>query len=327
MDEKVIHEMMSAFAAGCMDKENYINFKNYIDSQGELPYRELGELQNLTAMVPLILELELPDIKLKDRIAKKLIGMQDEIKAKIKERKTKTRSTKEKAVIPPETELPHKAKITKDILTETFERTTDKKQKTLSKEKKKEPKRFSHLLLWIGFILIAVLLGGLSYYFYNSSKSLNTEILNLKNEVTSLQEEILSNKDFLSNYNSLIEFFSYKDIAVIDLIPAEENSPSSGKLFITYAQLKGLLEMNNIPALPTEQVYQLWIVTNGVSYSIGTFSPSVKERYFEIQQMPYISKEDLELVRLTIEPRDGSPTPQGQTFLYGVVVQPRTRRR
>src|SRR4030042_2437502 len=159
MDEKVIHEMMSAFAAGCMDKENYINFKNYIDSQGELPYRELGELQNLTAMVPLILELELPDIKLKDRIAKKLIGMQDEIKAKIKERKTKTRSTKEKAVIPPATELPHNAKITKDILTETFERTTDKKQKTLSKEKKKEPKRFSHLLLWIGFILIAVLLG------------------------------------------------------------------------------------------------------------------------------------------------------------------------
>jgi hypothetical protein len=102
MADKIIHEMISAFAAGCIDKENFIQFKDYIKAGGELPDGELGELQNIVAMIPIILDLENPDEKLKDTVAKKLIAMKDEFKTKIiNERKTALTSTFQSTNVPP----------------------------------------------------------------------------------------------------------------------------------------------------------------------------------------------------------------------------------
>ncbi len=83
MADKAIHEMVAAYAVGCMDKQNFVQFKDYIQEGGELPDGELGELQNIIAMIPVILDLEKPHPAIKDMVAKKLIGIKDEIKAKI----------------------------------------------------------------------------------------------------------------------------------------------------------------------------------------------------------------------------------------------------
>ena len=90
MPDKAIYEMISAFAVGCMDKQNYMQFKDYIAEGGDLPKSELGELQNVISMIPVILELENPDPIIKDLVAKKLIGIKDEIKTKIMEGKKKS---------------------------------------------------------------------------------------------------------------------------------------------------------------------------------------------------------------------------------------------
>jgi len=90
MADKALSEMIAAFATGCMDKQNYMQFKDYIDEGGDLPKGELGELQNIISMIPVILDLESPDSSIKDLVAKKLIGMKEEIKTKIIEGKKKT---------------------------------------------------------------------------------------------------------------------------------------------------------------------------------------------------------------------------------------------
>ncbi|MCX6174955.1 MAG: anti-sigma factor [Ignavibacteriales bacterium] len=90
MADKALSEMIAAFAAGCMDKQNYMQFKDYMDESGYLPKGELGELQNIISMIPVILDLERPDPSIKDLVAKKLIGMKEEIKTKIIEEKKKT---------------------------------------------------------------------------------------------------------------------------------------------------------------------------------------------------------------------------------------------
>ena len=89
MAEQAIHEMVAAYAVGCMDKQNFVQFKDYMNEGGDLPPGELGELQNLVSMVPVILDLEKPQDSIKDMVATQLIGMKEEIKAKIlKDRKT-----------------------------------------------------------------------------------------------------------------------------------------------------------------------------------------------------------------------------------------------
>jgi len=93
MEDNAIHEMIAAFAVGCMDKANYIQVKDYLDAGGELPENELGEMQNIVAMIPVILDLELPAPEIKDMVAKKLIGIKDEIKAKLINEKKRTAAT------------------------------------------------------------------------------------------------------------------------------------------------------------------------------------------------------------------------------------------
>ena len=88
-EDQAIHEMIAAFAIGCMDKANYMQFKDYLSEGGELPKGELGELQNIVSMIPIILDLEAPNTAIKDKVAKRLIGMKDEIKTKIIEDKKK----------------------------------------------------------------------------------------------------------------------------------------------------------------------------------------------------------------------------------------------
>lgn len=101
MADKAIHEMVAAYAVGCMDKQNFVQFKDYIQEGGELPDGELGELQNIIAMIPVILDLEKPHPAIKDMVAKKLIGIKDEIKAKIINERNTLVNTNPRIITPP----------------------------------------------------------------------------------------------------------------------------------------------------------------------------------------------------------------------------------
>ena len=139
----------------------------------------------------------------------------------------------------------------------------------------------------------------------------------MNNEITSLKNELSSTKEFINNYGSLVEFFNYNDIEVINLTPGALNINASGKFLLAYKEREGLLQLNNVPAIPSSQSYQLWVVSKGQSYPIGVINPEQKEKYIRISNFPYIPKEDIDFIRLTIERRGGSDIPMGQVVLYG----------
>ena len=53
-----------------------------MESVEDFPWDVLGEYQNLTAMLPILLQLEVPDSELKDNVARKLYKIIEELKAK-----------------------------------------------------------------------------------------------------------------------------------------------------------------------------------------------------------------------------------------------------
>jgi len=364
MADTALHEMVCAFVAGCMDRENYIQFKEFFESGGDLPRAEMGELQNVISLVPVILEIETPDPKLKDQVAKALIGMQDEIKAQIKKHtkaptdkvvdKTINNHTKANEFVDKEEIEAEKIveesikKVTKEkppqktippTETDAFKKTTYSSkpvvlpvEKELKRKKKEVVEEYngndySNAGIWMAIFSLVLALIVAGYYLYTTAIKLEDDVKQLKEEVTTLKSDIEGTNKFISEHAALIDFFNYKDITSIRLTGSEVYPEGTGKLLVSFEEKDALLQVSNLPSLAANETYQIWLVSKGRSYSLGTFLPTANERYIKVEQLPYLPKEDIELFRITNEPAGGSDLPQGQTFLYGALQENSSKRR
>jgi len=363
MPNNPIHEMIAAFAVGCMDKENFIQFKDYLSEGGELPKVELGELQNIVSMIPIILDLETPDPSLKDKVAKKLIGMKDEIKTKIREERGKTFATQvtkstafgnigldtgdNSAAHPgtkkkptgqyPDTfhstgkiEIP--AQVTENVKSDLQESKlqNDQPQSLFAPKpstsgipdvKPPLPEKVpSGLIAWIALLLTIILFSIIGYFTYSLVNDLNRKVEELESKLTSLRSELATSTAFVNKYISLIEFFNYKNVLLVNLSAADPNEQASARVFLAFNEKEGLVEFKNVKALQPNQGYQLWLVTRNQSYSMGVYTPNGNE-YMRITSFPFIPQEQAVAIKMTIESNTGSPTPSIQSFLEGAIVR------
>lgn len=376
MADQIVHEMVSAFAAGCMDPDNYAQFKDYLSQGGELPDRELGELQNIVSMIPVILELEQPDAGIKDMVAKKLIGMKEEIKAKLISTK-KTNSTfgtahgiSKTGLTPPtrpkmttltfasrttkpvtspvksmEEELKKSAELPKSF-TETMPPAPPKTSATHPErleairsidEKAHEPEltqtkptvrqtpliettfdaeksASSGVAGWIAIMLTIILFMLLGYYTYSSIDSLRKKVDDLSADVTQLKSSIVTANKFVANYNALVEFFNYKDIAMFDLAGSDAAEKGSARLMLSFAEKEGLMQFRNAKALQPNQSYQVWMMSKGQAYSLGAYQPAGSE-FIRITSFPFLPKEQISGYEVTVELNGGSATPSSNIYL------------
>jgi Anti-sigma-K factor rskA, C-terminal len=77
-EEKEFNELIYAYTLGCLDDDDKQKLKSYFESGGNYPWLELGEYQNLVALLPSILNIETPGSQLKDKVARKLYRIRDE---------------------------------------------------------------------------------------------------------------------------------------------------------------------------------------------------------------------------------------------------------
>lgn len=88
--EKDYQELIYAFAFGCLDLDEQSEFLDYQNTDPNFNWIELGEYQNLAALLPSILTVENPDTDVKAKVAKKLYSFKDEIREKKKKLATET---------------------------------------------------------------------------------------------------------------------------------------------------------------------------------------------------------------------------------------------
>ena len=82
IDEQKIIGMLQAKALGCLDVEDNSDLQEFIDGGHLFPWDEFGKFQNVATLLPLALQLELPDAELKDRVALKLIKLSEQLRIK-----------------------------------------------------------------------------------------------------------------------------------------------------------------------------------------------------------------------------------------------------
>jgi len=346
LSDNAINEIIAAFAAGCIDKANYVQFKDYLRSGGEIPEDELGEFQNIVSMIPIILDFETPPPSLKDEVAKKLIGMQEEIKTKIREERKKTifdksstftkfdqisEQTKttlnfidsqKKSKIKEENTLEEKSKtrFTGSIIPEKPQTLFTQPTPQQPESPKIQDKEGSGFIGWIALLLSIVLFSLIGYYTYTSIADLNGELEDLKQSSASFKNELATANYFMNNYISLIEFFNYRDVAIVNLRSDVPQENATARLFLAFDQKEGLIQFRDMKPLQPNQGYQIWLVSRGQSYSMGVYKPAGRE-YLRITTFPYIPKDQIELVKITIESDTGSPTPSVINYLTGNVLK------
>lgn len=84
MDANKLKEILYAYSAGCLDKEDYPQLAKYINSGSGMFAKELSDLQNIIALIPAVLDIEQPSAKLKDKVARKLYRMREETRVEKK---------------------------------------------------------------------------------------------------------------------------------------------------------------------------------------------------------------------------------------------------
>jgi len=80
IDEQKVIGMLQAKALSCLDADENKELQDFIDEGHVFPWDELGKFQNVASLLPLALQLELPDAELKDRVALKLIKLSEQLR-------------------------------------------------------------------------------------------------------------------------------------------------------------------------------------------------------------------------------------------------------
>lgn len=329
MSDQAINEMISAFAAGCMDKENYLNFVKYIRGGGELPYKELGKLQTLSAMLPVILDQETPPAALKNRVAKSLIQMQDEIKEKIKTERKQTvdiprpapaahtkaeeetasnrideprRVTEQSAPAPStQNEMP------KDSLTYNAGR-------LFSETPQRQFEMPSFTPVWIVIALLFIALGALAYFNYSAHSEMSDMLAKAESDISNMKAELRGTSDYISRNSALVDFFNFDDIWVVQMNGVDQQKDVYGRLYVSLQGKEALLQMTNLPTPSPDNIYQLWMETRQQSYLIGSFFIEPASRYVKLTKLPSVTRDQVTQFKITLEPRGGSPFPVGVTY-------------
>ena len=83
MDKDTAAERIQAKALGSLDNNEHKELNEFLNMGGVFPWKEFGELQNLCSLLPIILEIEVPDTVLKDKVAKRIYDAIAEQKEKM----------------------------------------------------------------------------------------------------------------------------------------------------------------------------------------------------------------------------------------------------
>lgn len=335
MNNQEMLEIISSFAAGCIDKKNYDNLIEYIESGGKLPEGKLGELQNLVALISLTINPQKVPSTLKSKVAKKLLTVQSEIKERIREERSLTKDTNYD--IPKDvsekrtTELTEKNETNKlPINTIATEKTNNEpplsiyqtsqqnnavKEEYFKSEKSDSTTNFLSIILSIVALLVIIIL-----YF-----ALNSSINDLEKKYDKLEKELEKNKNslnmasiLLSKNKILIDYFDDENIKLINFKGTSESPASTAKIIINKNKNEAILKINNLPNLNKNEVYQLWIVTKNTTYPLKSFIPQEEDKFILISNFPTIPENDILQYKVTQEKIRDNEIPEGKVILIGI---------
>lgn len=164
------------------------------------------------------------------------------------------------------------------------------------------------------FALLLVTLS-LLFYAFNLSRTLenrNQKLAQTQQVVTELRSEI-------EQKNEMLAILESRQVDMVLMKGMEANPQGYGKVIWDADKQQALLQVSNLPAVPSDKEYQLWIIRNNTPVSAGLFAVNDPQRdsFFKIEQMAPADQQSTNAFAVTLEPKGGVPKPTGDMYLMG----------
>jgi anti-sigma-K factor RskA len=169
----------------------------------------------------------------------------------------------------------------------------------------------STLAMAASFVLLLAALA-LAYLAFDQNSTINEQEVT----ITELKSENQQKDEMLSILGARTV-----DLVVMDGL--EVNPGGYGKVIWDAENQQALLQVSNLPEVPSGKAYQLWLIKNNKPVPSGLFSvqTGAKDSFFKIEQMADANKKSANAFAITLEPEGGSQQPTGAMYMLGNVAQ------
>ncbi len=164
---------------------------------------------------------------------------------------------------------------------------------------------------------VLFLISSLGLFFFN--QNLETDLESQKELVAQKETTIRLLETEVEQKSELLAILEARDVDLVLMDGLEVNPNGFGKVVWDKDNGQALLQVANIPAVPTAKEYQLWFVINNQPFSAGVFAvndPS-KDNFFKIQELNQSANQGA--FAITLEPEGGSPQPTGDMYMLGAL--------
>ena len=164
---------------------------------------------------------------------------------------------------------------------------------------------------------VLFLVSSLGLFFFN--QNLETDLESQKELVTQKETTIRLLETEVERKTELLAILEARDVDLILMDGLDVNPNGFGKVVWDKDNGQALLQVANIPAVPTAKEYQLWFVINNQPFSAGVFAVNdpTRDNFFKINELNQSATQGA--FAITLEPEGGSPQPTGDMYMVGAL--------
>lgn len=282
MDREEFRQLCTEYSAGILQGEELRRFEEYLRTASEAELTEFVEFVSTASMLPLALERQAPPARVKEQLMQKI-----QLSARAHE-SAERRTATFTATVPPPLKHP-------------------------------EPRRS-----WLPFGVTAVFLImviGFSIYVSNLMGTIeqqNTNLVTVQREKQQLATQLVELKDELTRKEELLKVISSKRIEVTFMGGQKINPVGYGKIIWDPEKGTAILQVSNLPAVPKDKDYQLWVIKDKKPISAGVFAVrDSAPSFFKIENLAVTNPKEIAAFAVTLEPKGGVPAPTGDMYILG----------
>ena len=199
------------------------------------------------------------------------------------------------------------------------------------KQRQKES-LFARLAAFLGFgrpelafaisLVLAIGVTSLSYYVFSLREVLDhreKDVASLRSELKQEQQRFIALQDDLVKKTELLNVLQARRVDVVVMNGLDVNPRGYGKIIWDPERRTAILQISNLPPVPSDKDYQLWLIKDQKPISAGIFALTQAdgEGFFKIENLAETNKKFIGAFAVTLEPKGGVLQPTGQMYLLG----------